>query len=46
MSLLENGPWETWKSRVANHHVVNGVKSTGLINWGVAIPYHHEAWMR
>ena len=30
----------------ANHHVANGVKSAGVINWGVANPYCHEDWTR
>ena len=46
MSLLESGPWETWKSEIANLHVANGVKGARVINWSVANPYHHGNWMR
>ena len=46
MSLPEGGSWETWKNRVANPHVANGVRGARVINWSVANPYHHGNWMR
>ena len=34
------------KSGVAYHHEVDGVKGTGVINWGVANPYCYGNWTR